>query len=424
MRSALRQFVSNLGSFILALLLAFTVWIAATLQNDPFSPRDFPNVPVTLVNQPENTILFNESDFSETTAITARAPESVLAELRTSDFSATMDLAGVQPGTPTSVPIEITCTNEAVRIESWFPSRQTVHLEYLKTVTLPVTIEIQGQIAIGYQSFDAVVLPSVVEVHGPEPLLVGVVSMSGSVNVDGARADVVEKVRVIPLDAEGRLVSGLDWTPAQVEVRVGVRRRLGYKPDVEVVPDLRGDPALGYRLGSVSVDPSTVTLAGVPAVLDELPGFVETLPISVTGATAELLEHSPLKVPNTVVVVGVDYVTVTVEVLAIQSSRAMTSAVDIQGVRPGWIATPSPGVVDVILEGPDAILAAMEQDDLLVIVNLFNYSLGVHRVEPEVIVPEGVIVVSIIPETIEVAITPTPTPTPTLTVTPTVTTGP
>jgi YbbR domain-containing protein len=424
MRSALRQFVSNLGSFILALLLAFTVWIAATLQSDPFSPREFPNVPVTLVNQPENTILFNESDFSQTATITARAPESVLAELRTADFVASMDLSGVQPGTPTLVPIEITCTNEAVRIEAWFPSRQTIHLESLKTVSLPVTIEVQGQIAIGYQSSDAAVIPGVVEVHGPEPLLDRVVSMSGSVNVDGARAEVVEKARVMPLDADGRLVSGLDWTPAQVEVRVGVRRRLGYKPDVEVVPDLRGDPALGYRLGSVSVDPSTVTLAGVPAVLDELPGFVETLPISVTGATAELLEHSPLKVPNAVVVVGVDYVTVTVEVLAIQSSRAMTSVVEIQGVRPGWLATPSPGVVDVILEGPDATLAAMEQDDLLVIVNLFNYSLGVHRVEPEVIVPEGVIVVSIIPETIEVAIIPVPTPTPTLTVTPTVTTGP
>jgi hypothetical protein len=59
-----------------------------------------------------------------------------------------------------------------------------------------------------------------------------------------------------------------------------------------------------------------------------------------------------------------------------------------------------------------------------VIVDLFDYSLGVHRVEPDVIVPEGVIVVSIIPETIEVAIAPTPTPTPTVTVTPTLTTEP
>lgn len=426
MGNALRQFVSNLGSFILALLLAFTVWIAATLQNDPFSVQAFSNVPVTLVNQPDETILFNESDFSETTAITVRAPESVLSELRTSDFVATMDLEGVQPGTPTSVPIEVACSNEAVRIQSWSPSRQNILLESLGTRTLLVTIEIEGQIATGYQSSDPVLVPGVVQVHGPEPLLAEVVSVGGIVDVNGARADVVEKVRIIPMDADGQLVPGLDWTPDQVEVQVEVRRRLGYKPDVEVVPDLRGDPAPGYRLGSVSVDPSTVTLAGVPAVLDELPGFVETLPISVTNATDDLLEHIPLTVPNTVVVVGVDYVTVTVEVLAIQSSRAMTSTVEIQGVRPGWIATPSPPMVDVILEGPDATLAAMEQDDLRVIIDLFDYSLGVHRVEPDVLVPEGVTVVSIIPETIEVAITPTPTPTPTLTVTvtPTVTTEP
>ncbi len=426
MGNALRQFVSNLGSFILALLLAFTVWIAATLQNDPFSVQAFSNVPVTLVNQPDDTILFNANDFSETTAITVRAPESVLSELRTSDFLATMDLEGVQPGTPTSVPIEVACSNEAVRIQSWSPSRQNILLESLGTETLLVTIEIEGQIATGYQSSDPVVVPGVVQVHGPEPLLAEVVSVGGTVDVNGARANVVEKVRIVPMDADGQLVSGLDWTPDQVEVQVEVRRKLGYKPDVEVVPDLRGDPAPGYRLGSVSVDPSTVTLAGVPAVLDELPGFVETLPISVTNATDDLLEHIPLTVPNTVVVVGVDYVTVTVEVLAIQSSRAMTSTVEIQGVRPGWIATPSPPMVDVILEGPDATLVAMEQDDLRVIIDLFDYSLGVHRVEPEVLVPEGVTVVSIIPETIEVAITPTPTPTPTLTVTvtPTVTTGP
>jgi YbbR domain-containing protein len=421
MGNALRQLVSNLGSFILALLLAFTVWIAATLQNDPFSVQAFPNVPITIVNQPDNTIFFNESDFSEITAVTVRAPESVLSELRTSDFVATMDLEGAQSGTPTSVPIEVACSNEAVRIQSWSPSRQDVQLETLGSTTLLITIAVEGQVATGYQSSDPTVTPGFAQVQGPEPLLTKVVSLGGIVDVDGARADVAEKVRVIPMDADGQLVSGLDWTPDQVEVQVDVRRKLGYKPDVEVVPDLRGAPAAGYRLGSVSVEPSTVTLAGVPAVLDELPGFVETLPISVTNATADLLEHSPLTVPNTVVVVGVDYVTVTVEVLAIQSSQAMTASVEIQGVRPGWIATPSPPVVDVILEGPDATLAAMEPNDLRVIVDLFDYSLGVHRVEPDVLVPEGVTVVSIIPETIEVAITTIPTPTPTATVTPTVT---
>jgi YbbR domain-containing protein len=422
MSNALRRLLRNLGSLILALLLAVAVWIAATLQSDPFELRKFPNVPITLINQPDDAIFFEPIE--ERVAVTARAPESVLAELKASDFEATMDLSEVQPGTPTSVPIEVTSSNEAVRIEDWDPTEQTVYLEAVGTITMPVTMDVEGQVTTGYQASRPVVVPDQVVVHGPELLLIQVASVTGSVDVEGAREDVVEEVRVTPLDAEGELVPGLQWTPDSVEVRVSVRRRLGYKPDVEVVPDLRGDPAPGYRLGSVAVEPSTVTLAGVPSVLEELPGFVETWPISVTGATEDLFEYSPLTVPNSVVVVGVDYVTVTVEVLPIQSSRAMTATVEIQGVRPGWIATPSPSVVDAILEGPDTVLAEMTSDDLRVVLDLFGYGLGVHRVEPKVFAPEGVAVVSIIPETIEVVIVAAPTPTPTLTVTPTMTIEP
>jgi YbbR domain-containing protein len=124
------------------------------------------------------------------------------------------------------------------------------------------------------------------------------------------------------------------------------------------------------------------------------------------------------------VVVGVDFVTVTVELLPIQTSRAMTATVEIRGVSPGWIAIPSPSVVDVILEGPDAILAGMTANDIRVFLDVFGYSLGVHRVEPDVLAPQSVTVVSIIPETIEVAIEVMPLPTPASVTTPTVTTQP
>jgi YbbR domain-containing protein len=410
MKGSARQLVNNLGTIILALLLAFAIWISATLQDDAFATQEFANVPITLMNQPDNTILINQSDLSTSVAVQARAPQSVLAKLKVSAFVATMDLSQAQPGSSVPVPIEVTCSDEAVRIESWDPPKQTVHLEAMRTLTLPVSIEVNGQVATGYEAEAPLVAPSEVTIQGPETLLSQVVAMAGSVNVEGARADLVEKVVLKPLDADGRLVSGLQWTPDRVEVQVGVRRKLGYKPDVEVVPDLRGEPSPGYRLGSVSVEPSTVTLAGLPSVLDELPGFVETLPISVTDATGNLLKHSQLTAPNTVVVVGVDYVTVTVEVLPIQSSRAMTAAVEIQGMRPGWVATPSPNVVDVILEGPDSILNNLKPEDVQLILDLFSYDLGVHRVTPKVVVPESITVVSVIPETIEVLIAPETTP--------------
>lgn len=155
--------------------------------------------------------------------------------------------------------------------------------------------------------------------------------MTGTVDLHGARDNILAAVDIAPVDADGQVVAGLEWSPSQVEVRVALSRRLGFKPDVEVVPDLRGEPAQGYRLGSVAIQPSAVTLAGLPSVLDKLPGFVETLPISVTGAVQDLSQRTALTLPNSVAVIGGNFVTVTVEVLAIQSSRAMTDAVEMQG---------------------------------------------------------------------------------------------
>jgi hypothetical protein len=152
----------------------------------------------------------------------------------------------------------------------------------------------------------------------------------------------------------------------------------------------------------VEVDPGQVTLQGPPSVLQQLPGFVKTFPVSVTGATQDLVQQTPLTVPTSVVVVGVDVVTVTVEVLPIQTTRSMTGVVEVQGVPPEWTVTLSPENVDIILEGPDVIVSVLESEDIQLLLNLSGYTLGVHRVEPIVLVPETVIVVDIIPETIEV----------------------
>ncbi|MCL7455329.1 MAG: hypothetical protein M8467_20025, partial [Anaerolineae bacterium] len=53
-----KQLANNLSSMILALLLAVAVWIAATLQADPFAVWEFTNVPVDPVDQPADTVFF------------------------------------------------------------------------------------------------------------------------------------------------------------------------------------------------------------------------------------------------------------------------------------------------------------------------------------------------------------------------------
>jgi YbbR domain-containing protein len=402
MGNFLRHLWDNLGSAILALLLAVAVWIAATLQGDPFVDEVIANIPIALLNQADNTVLLEE--ISDEVSVEVRAPESIVLALQISDFGATMDLAGVESGTPTPITVQVSCTNEAVRLQNVDPAEQTVYLEAINTITLPVVLQVDGKAATGYYTSPPRITPDQVVIHGPDSYLTQVMSVTGSISFEEAKEDISEQVVVTPRDANGRLVSGVEWAPAQVTVDIRVRRRVGFKPEVEVVPDLHVTPAEGYRLGNIEVEPSVVTLRGPASVLDQMPGFVETLPISVSGATQNLVEHQVLTVPSGVAVVGVNFVTVTVEVLPIQSSRTMTAVVELVGVPEGWLALASPDMVDVILEGPDASLSQLTSNDIQILVNVYDLSLGVHRIEPIVLAPEEVTVVSVIPETIEVVL--------------------
>jgi YbbR domain-containing protein len=128
--------------------------------------------------------------------------------------------------------------------------------------------------------------------------------------------------------------------------------------------------------------------------------------------TEVLTERVPLSMPTNIVAVGVNYVTVTVSILPVLSSRAMTGTVEIQGLRQEWTATISPETVDVILVGPDTLLSGLKRDDIQVFVNLFDLGLGVHRIEPIVLYPEGIELESVIPDIVEVTIRVEPTPAP------------
>jgi YbbR domain-containing protein len=410
MKDALRRILGNLGSIILALLLAVAVWISATLQADPFALQEYVGLPVEPVNQPENTILFPGDESS--VSVTIRAPKSVLDALLPQDLRAAVDLSGVPIGVDATVPISVSVLSDGVRVERLSPESQTLRLEALGSLTLPVQIDVVGQVPIGYQAGSPVVNPPSVRVSGPVPYLEEVRGITGTIDIAGAREDVSQRVIVAPRNASGEVMTTVEWEPQGVQVSLTVRRRVGYKPDVEVVPDLRGEPADGYRRGSVSVLPSTVTLAGPTAVLNELPSFVKTLPITITDAADDLTMRVPLTVPNSVVVVETNFVTVSVDILPILSSRSLTGSVEVQGLRSGYQATVSPKMVEVILEGPETQLDDLTADYLRIYVNLSGLGPGVYRIDPVVLAPPNISVVNVIPESVEVRIEPLPTPTP------------
>jgi YbbR domain-containing protein len=193
--------------------------------------------------------------------------------------------------------------------------------------------------------------------------------------------------------------------PAQVQVVVPVEQWPGRK-EVAVRVKLEGRPADGYRLSSVKVDPSTIVLQGDTTMLADVPGYVETEPLTLDGATADVRLRLKLLLPDGVSSFDGDTVVATAGITPIEGGVTVSQPLIQQGLGPGLRAQSALQSVDVILSGPLPLLDSLNQDDVFAILDLSGLITGTHTLQPKVVLPDGIRLQSVIPEMVEVVITP------------------
>jgi YbbR domain-containing protein len=414
---------TNLGSALLALVLALIIWFVARYEQNPFVNREISGVPIALLNQPADTVLFEPIERQVT--LTVRAPEELVPEAQPDMFFVSMDLEGIEPGSATSVPLIAISEDDRFRVESVVPAQETVRLERVRDVTATVNLSIDGEPSVGYEAGPLTISPTTVLVRGPEPLVGQLDRLEGSISLTDARQSVSEDVSLQAMDAEGNPISGLTILPPTTHAEIPIRQKLGFKPGVAVRVDLRGRPAEGYRIDTVEVAPDTVTLAGAPVILAGLDDFVSTRPITITGATVSLVQRTTLTLPQGVALVETQFVTVSVEIVPLEGSRTISVPVTYQGLQPGLAAAIAPEVVDLVLSGPQPLLNQLRPADVTVVLNLLEVDTpGTYRLQPTVLLPEGLSLTSINPGVVVVRVERMPTPTRAAVLTPTATVSP
>ena len=272
----------------------------------------------------------------------------------------------------------------------------------------------------GYSWETPVVEPSSLLIRGPAQLVNQVVVAEAPVYLRGATAQVERIQTVQMLNRQDQPVVNVLAEPAAVEVTIPVERWPGRR-SVAVRVKLVGSPATGYRLGRVTPEPSNIVLYGNAAALEQVPGFVETAPLSLDGATAEILVRLELILPDGVNASDGNTVAVVAEVLPIEDGLTMTLRPIVRGVGLGLQATFAPDTVDVILSGPLTSLNALGSDDVYAILDVNRLLPGSYVIKPNVAKPEEIRNEGVLPETVEVLITSLVTPNSTATITATIT---
>jgi YbbR domain-containing protein len=405
-----RRVLQSLSTMALSIILATMVWFVAVREENPPIEDDYgESIPLEVENLPPGTVIFG--DVPDRVTLRLRAPQSSWEELSPAKFRAWIDLDGLIPGLH-DVPVNLDVSDRSLVIVETRPGNVNVRLEPMVEDQFAIEVEVVDTAPLGYIARAPVVEPITATVSGPATVVNQIAQVWGETYLRGAKESVERSIDLVARDAEGTVLKGLTITPPKAHVVVPVDQRFGYR-DVSVSTVISGEVAPGYWISNIIVDPSTVTIVGGPVTLNNIPGFVETSEVNVSDATDDIIERVPLSLPPGVSVVqpetqGTDNaggVLVTVEISAIEGGKTVQRPVTFQGLRETRSATSSPSQVDVILSGPLPKLQALTARDVTVIADLFGLAPGIHKVELAVVVPEGLRVESVLPETVEIAIT-------------------
>ena len=408
----LRWLATNLRTFILAFALALAVWVSAVTAANPDETRTFPNsIPIEFVGQ--DPALIFKGQVPRQIQLTLRAPSSVWEQL-TSEKDAVyvlVDLSGLGAGTY-RLDVQVQIQVRPVRIISFSPEQIDLTLEKLVTRSLPVTLSLTSTPATGYQAGDAALDPAEVIVSGPESLVELVASVGVTLDLTDLRQDVDATLALQALDSHGSPVSGLTLNPDSIQVSLPITQQGGYR-DLAVKVVTIGRPASGYRLTNIAPIPPVVTVFSSNfEQITALPGYVETNPLDLNGASADIETHLTLNLPLGVTLVGEQSVLVQVGISAIQGSLTLNNqSVEIINLSPTLQASVSPDKVNVLLSGPLPVLNTLAPADVHVIIDAKDLTPGTYQLTPTIqLVVEGVTVESILPGTVEVVISKKTTP--------------
>lgn len=399
------KFSQNFLIFLLSLGLAFLFWVAATETENPTLQQELSDTLVLTVKDLDSD-RYAYGHETVRVHVTARAPKSVWESLASDDVTAVVDVSGLPLGTHV-VPIEVRFKRRPMQQVRIQPDSVAITLEPRQTREVPVEIVTRGTPALGYQVQALNFTPQKVIVSGPASSVERVQSARVVLDISERRQSLQQDYRLVSVDKNGDPVPYITCDPAQVTVSLTVEQ-LGNYRDMAIKVQLRGQPAPGYRVTRVEVDPLVVTAFGPTDLIRAMEGYIETAPVNLNQLTESISLTVLLQVPSGLsVLLPAPQVQVAIHVEAIQGSLTLERPVEIQGADSTTV-TVAPSSVSIILSGPLPILDRLDPNTVHAIVDVTGLTSGEHVVDVRVIAPPNLNVNSILPQTLSVVVNPPP----------------
>ncbi|MEO8540084.1 MAG: CdaR family protein [bacterium] len=285
-RSSVVSLYEHWPAAFFSLGAALAIWFVIQDVENPKVQATFPAdgsnaIPVEAKNA---DLYIPTSTYSVSVTVEGRKDD--VANLSQEDFEASIDIKGLVPGQPESRTVKVVSKKSGVRV--LFVDKPTVSVSVAPVVEqqFDVVVNRIGQLPAGFSEDDIKIEPPQVTVRGLQDDLASIASVSVGVNLSNLR----EGATVIENELIARSITGarvdVSVTPNRAKVTLEVKQDFVQRT-LPVVPILSGQPAAGYRITSISVEPAAISVSG-PASQMASQTQLPTEAIQLTNATGEI----------------------------------------------------------------------------------------------------------------------------------------
>lgn len=383
------RLTNNLGLKVLAIFLAFFLWLIVSNVSNPVR-QNSKEVVVDIINGEvlEKSNLTYEVVGKSTVTVYYDVHTLDAYKISSSDFYAYADVSELYDVTG-SIPIKIDIVNNKSLISgspSTRPGVIQIKTEKIQEKPFELQIHSAGKPADGYATGQISLTPRVIYATGAVSDIGQINSAGVDITIDPeATGDYTGVAKPVLYDANGNSLNlGDDVTLniSEITYRVTVLKVKDLGIDFQV----RGNVADGYRFTGVECDVKTISVEGMKSALASLSTLV--IPseyLNLDGATRDVTVQVVLSelLPEEVTIAGGEEVTATVtlrvEPLEIRGFKIDLKGAELLGASGELNYEFNAGTIQVDIEGLTEDLDALNELDLKPVIDVTNMAEGQHR---------------------------------------------
>ncbi|MDQ5922967.1 MAG: CdaR family protein [Bacillota bacterium] len=274
---------------IISLLSAMVLWMYVMAIVDPEETKLFENIPVTITNKNElnerDLVIYPEQDLTTNIYVTGKL--SNLKKVTKDDINVYGQINNPLEGN-NEIYLKVS-TSQRVNYDFKNPV-MIVTLEKIISEDKSIKVDITGS---GKNNVDNIMLQDNIDkvsISGPRSLVNKVKRVVGTVKVNGELNDFSQSIKLEPVDANGKVVEGIELEKDSVNVNI----TLLTQKTVPITLKLSDNSESGVNY---TMSQNTVTIKGKKDIVDSI-NNIETQPVKLSEILPGTSKDIYLQVPS------------------------------------------------------------------------------------------------------------------------------